>query len=329
MSSSRPESRPDRSSSRTCPTDRDLDRLVSAVRRAARGRDLHERVVEWYEDWIFLFLAWCLKAPPYRVDRDRIGEFWVALTEHPGVPRWKVCQAMDAMGVLFGALGGPEALDLPAGPPPGAPDEPEEAAPSRYLPAGALPETVDARALVPTQADRPEQAEEAPTEERPPRTGGQDPPKTLFNPTGSPLSSGGASAADDGGATPAEWEQSGFGEAPGDKVALNIPGPAAERLDEVSDELDLPASFLLVRAIDLLRQRTGVADGSETDTSALLRQNEDQVDPLDPPDSESAMSAGVGTGEDAPDEEDGPCDSRASAGECRTGGRPSLRGRRA
>ena len=314
MSSCPSESRPDRSSSRTGPTDRDLDRLVSAVGEAARGRDLPDRVVEWYEDWIFLFLAWSLKAPPHRIDRERIGDFWVALTEHPGVPRWKVCQAMDAMGVFFGALGGPEALALPTGPPEGKPGDPEEAAPSRYLPAGALPETVDARALVPTPADRPESDEEAPTAAGAPRSGGQQTVKTLFNPTGMPR--------EPEASGPADREQSPFGRAPGDKVALRIPGPAAERLEEVADALDLPASFLMVRAIDLLRKKVGVADGRETDTRALLRENQASGRP----DAEPTTPRGDDPSGEAPSAEGGQSDRRAAAGGQR-GEQSSMRGR--
>lgn len=99
---------------RSLPTERDLDRLAREIRTTAQERDLSERVAERYKDWIFLFVAWGLEAPPCRIRQDRIGEFWTALTQRQ-VGRGKVCQAMDALGFLFGTLGGPEALSFPTG----------------------------------------------------------------------------------------------------------------------------------------------------------------------------------------------------------------------
>ncbi len=99
---------------RSLPTERDLDHLSRKIRATAQKRELSERAVERYEDWIFLFIAWSLEAPPCRIRRDRIGEFWTALTQRQ-VGRGKVCQAMDALGFLFGTLGGPEELSFPTG----------------------------------------------------------------------------------------------------------------------------------------------------------------------------------------------------------------------
>lgn len=98
--------------SRSYPSKRDLDRIASAIRTVAAERGLSDRIVDRYEAWIFVFLAWCLRAPPHHVGRDRVGDFWTALTQRR-VHRWKVCDAMDALGFLFGALGGPEDLSFP------------------------------------------------------------------------------------------------------------------------------------------------------------------------------------------------------------------------
>jgi len=169
-----------------CPSDQDLNRLTRTLRSTARARNLPDQVAERYEAWIFLFLGWCLQAPPGQVHRDRVGDFWTALTQRQ-VPRWKVCEAMDAVGFLFGALGGAEALfiseasEADAFEPHSSPPDSLEARPSSeerntyrpnptlrasasggpgqaregkalssYLPEGRLPMGVDARAAVPT-----------------------------------------------------------------------------------------------------------------------------------------------------------------------------------
>lgn len=291
------------STSPSLPTDRDLDRLASAVRTAAEDRDLPERVAAWYEDWIFLFVAWCLKAPPHQIHRDRIGDFWRALTEQPTVRRWKVCQAMDALGLFFGTLGGPEAFSFP-----GAPDTASEPdadpfdgleEPSRYLPDGELPEAVVPRAVVPTRTVRQEEADEG--SERAPGTSADVPasgdgdssaPRTLFNPTGGAPSRGlsvpseeapdpeQAGSEGDRSDASRESEDAADGEAPDDLVSVEMPRAAARRLQEASRKLDVPTAVFAARSIDLLREEVGVSTRSEPDTSVLLRRYQARIDLL-------------------------------------------------
>jgi hypothetical protein len=299
MSSSPPSTPP------VLPTDRDLDRLASAVRMAARDRDLPERVAEWYEDWIFLFVAWCLEAPPHQVHRDRIGDFWVALTEHPRVRRWKVCQAMDALGVLFGALGGPEALSFPGGTLPGAapdsadgPPADDLEAPSHYLPDGKLPEAVEPRALVPTRTVRPEKGGEAPdradettTDEASPEDQAESAPKTLFNPTGGAPSRTSSTTSENPDSTPntpdreagdadRKAEDTTGNDAPDDLVSVEMPRDAARRLRDAARRLGVPTAVFAARAVDLLREETGVEEGQDLNTSVLLRRYQARIDLL-------------------------------------------------
>ncbi|MEF8938563.1 MAG: hypothetical protein V5A22_01865 [Salinivenus sp.] len=287
------------------PTDRDLDRLASAVRTAAGDRDLPERVVAWYEDWIFLFVAWCLKAPPHQIHRDRIGDFWRALTEQPTVRRWKVCQAMDALGLFFGTLGGPEALSFPGGSSPDTASEPDIAPfdgleePSRYLPDGELPEAVVPRAVVPTRTVRQEgtgeESERVPdtsSDVQAPGDGGPSAPKTLFNPTGGAPSRGLSVPSDeapapeqtgsDGDRSDAsrESEDATDDEAPDDLVSVEMPRAAARRLQEAARKLDVPTAVFAARSVDLLREEVGVSARSELDTGVLLRRYQARIDLL-------------------------------------------------
>lgn len=293
------------STSPSLPTNRDLDRLASAVRMDAGDRDLPERVVAWYVDWIFLFVAWCLKAPPHQIHRDRIGDFWRALTEQPTVRRWKVCQAMDALGLFFGALGGPEALSFPVGPSPDTASESDTASfdgleePSRYLPDGELPEAVAPRAVVPTRTVRQEETDEESeratgTSADVPASGDGDPsaPKTLFNPTGRAPSPGSSVPSDeapdpeqagsDGDRSDAsrESEDAAGGEAPDDLVSVEMPRAAAQRLQEASQKLDVPTAVFAARSVDLLREQVGVSARPESDTGVLLRRYQARIDLL-------------------------------------------------
>lgn len=86
------------------PTERDLDRLTAAIRAAGRKRGFDPRLTRRYLEWIFLFVGWCLRAPPGRVHRSRIGDFWAALDEHPDTGKARICEAMDALGFFFGHL---------------------------------------------------------------------------------------------------------------------------------------------------------------------------------------------------------------------------------
>jgi hypothetical protein len=254
---------------------------------AAQDRDLPDRVADWYENWIFLFVAWCLKAPPHCVRRDRINDFWWALTDHPEVGRWKVCQAMDALALLFGAVGETDALSFSE-----APSTAQVARdggiehPSRYLPDGRLPEDVDPRDAVPTRAEAPAEPREPATEEveSPPPSAAPSPgrpesPRTLFNPTG-------ASSTDDepsGDACRATGEEE-PADAPDtarteELVSVDVPRPAAQRLRAVARRLDLPEPLLVARAIDVLRDRIDEVSG-ENGGGDPLRRYRAQIDLL-------------------------------------------------
>jgi hypothetical protein len=271
---------------------------------ATGDRDLPERVVARYEDWIFLFVAWSLKAPPHQIHRDRIGDFWRALTDHPTVRRWKVCQAMDALGLFFGTLGGPEALSFPDGPSDTAsrPDaDPSDGLdePSRYLPDGELPETVVPRAVVPTrtvrQQETDEESEPAPgTSADAQASGDGDPsaPKTLFNPTGGAPSRGlsvpsdeapdpdqAGSEADRSDAR-RESDDTTDGEAPDDLVSVEMPRAAARRLREAARKLNVPTAVLAARSVDLLREEVGGSARPDPDTGVLLRRYQARIDLL-------------------------------------------------
>ena len=265
---------------------------------AARDRDLPEQVAAWYEDWIFLFVGWCLEAPPHRVHRDRIGDFWVALTEHPRVRRWKVCQAMDALGVLFGALGGPEALSFPGGTLPGGASDPDVdpssdalEAPSHYLPDDTLPEAVEPRALVPTRTVRPAEDDETATDEAPPETQAESAPKTLFNPTGGAPSRASSRTSEnpdpapdtpdrDAGDADRTVGDAAEDDGPDDLVSVEMPRGAARRLRDAARRLGVPTAVFAARAVDLLREETGVAEGQTLDTGVLLRRYQARIDLL-------------------------------------------------
>ena len=184
------------------PTTRDLDRLASTLRSVAAERDFPPRVIDRYQEWIFLFVGWSVKAPPGTVSRGRIGDFWTALNEHPGAGMAQICEAMDALGFFFGGVlretdvlpladpgtAGPEPPGEPTGPPedPHTPINPCLRAPdrkapsseethsdpelSRYLPGGTLPEAPDARATVPTRPtarnDRRNRSDGDPTQDQ-------------------------------------------------------------------------------------------------------------------------------------------------------------------
>lgn len=313
---------------------------------AAGDRDLPERVVAWYEDWIFLFVAWCLKAPPHQIHRDRIGDFWRALTEHPTVRRWKVCQAMDALGVFFGTLGGPEALSFPDGSSDTASksdvdsfDDLEE--PSRYLPDGELPEAVVPRAVVPTRTVHQEEADEesgqAPgtsADVQAPGDGEGGAPKTLFNPTGgspSPGSSvppdeapepGQAGSDSDRADASRESEVAPEGRTPEDLVSVEMPRAAARRLREAARKLNVPTAVLAARSVDLLREEVGVSARSDPDTSVLLRRYQARIDLLhrhEGPGSASDEASGIRVEAAAPPADDWQVGGDATALDTRAG----------
>jgi len=260
---------------------------------AAQDRDLPNQVVDWYEDWIFLFVAWCLTAPPHCVRRDRINDFWWALTNHSKVDRWKVCQAMDALGMLFGALGGTDVLSVSGT----SLTERDDAAqdggvehPSRYLPDGRLPEDIDPRATVPTRAESPDEPREPATEEveSPPPNGAPRPdrpesPRTLFNPTGKAPPDD--PSPDEG--TPQDERQETAEKEATDAldtartealVSVDVPRPAARRLRAVARRLDLPEPLLVARAVDLLRDRIDEVSGENGGEGDPLRRYQAQVE---------------------------------------------------
>jgi len=257
---------------------------------AARDRDLPDQVVDWYEDWIFLFVAWCLKAPPHRVRRDRINDFWWALTDHSEVDRWKVCQAMDALGMLFGALGGTDVLSFSETPL----TEGDEAArsgrvehPSRYLPDGRLPEDIDPRAGVPTRDESQDEPREPATEEVEsplPSTASSpaqpDSPRTLFNPTGEAPTDEAPSQAEQQEAAEEDDTDAPDTARTEELVSVDVPRPAARRLRAVARRLDLPEPLLVARAIDLLRDRIDEGSGESGDDGDPLRRERAQVELL-------------------------------------------------
>lgn len=211
----------DRSTALSIPSNRDLDRLASAIRSAGHKQGLPNRIIDRYEAWIYTFLSWSLHAPPNRVDRDRIGDFWTALTQRE-VQTWKVCEAMDALGFLFGTLGGPEALFLSQGPAADGDGQEQDTLVTRrlvhrpnptlrlssddaatgtkdhdenlssYLPEGRLPEGIDARATIPTRETQTPKREapsdtpsvKTPSSATPSSSHEQTEPTTLFNPKG-------------------------------------------------------------------------------------------------------------------------------------------------
>ena len=178
------------------PTERDLDRVTAAIRSTGREHGIPSRVLDRYQQWIFLFAGWCLKTAPGSISRERIGDFWAALSEHPETGTARICEAMDALGFFFGRLQqAAQSLFLPGGtngpqgekktnstaertegfvhPNPSLQAEgatearpdgtaaPSDRELSRHLPSGTLPEDADARSEIPT---RP-----GPRAERPPK----------------------------------------------------------------------------------------------------------------------------------------------------------------
>lgn len=173
------------------PPPRGPGRLAEAVREAAQKQKLTSRVARRYQAWIFLFVSWCLKAPPHRMSEARIGDFWDALSNR-GLSRAQICHAMDALALLFGAVDEPERHLYPDGPPERAPGRPDSVAQhdpwhspgssADYLPDGTLPPSADPRAVVPTRgtgrAGEPKAVhEKAVPEERSASTG---PPQTFW-----------------------------------------------------------------------------------------------------------------------------------------------------
>jgi hypothetical protein len=88
------------------PTDRDYDRLRTALWDTAQEKGFSTDLTNRYEAWIFVFVAWCLRTPPHDIDAARLDAFWRALHNHPDVSAVELAEAMDAVAFLFGALGG-------------------------------------------------------------------------------------------------------------------------------------------------------------------------------------------------------------------------------
>jgi len=96
------------------PTRRALDRFLAEVRRAADARGLPTPVADRYVEWILVFVAWGLRAPPGRLHRDRIGGFWTALAQRR-TGRSEICNALDAVAFLFGSVEDVDTLLFPSG----------------------------------------------------------------------------------------------------------------------------------------------------------------------------------------------------------------------
>lgn len=165
---------------RHLPTAKDLDELSQALRSTAKERGLSDETIDRYEEWVFLYLSWCLTVPPFGICRNRIGAFWSALQERK-VNRWQVCQAMDALGFFFGALLGRETFSFPRRAPTTPPSGLSAATVEGLyspLPLGSLSQGACPSTVVPTRPDPPDapssddappmlDAASPPSEERP------------------------------------------------------------------------------------------------------------------------------------------------------------------
>jgi hypothetical protein len=88
------------------PTDEDLNRLTSAIETVGQENGFSGRRIDRYRAWTLVFVSWCLKTAPHCINQSRIGDFWRALRQHPKAGGRELGEAMDALGFLFGALGG-------------------------------------------------------------------------------------------------------------------------------------------------------------------------------------------------------------------------------
>lgn len=143
------------------PTEQELDQLADRLRDAAQDHGHSAKTAAHYEAWLFLFLSWCLKVPPYDVHQNRLGDFWSVLMQRR-VSQWKVSKAMEALHFFFAHLPDVSALEWAAPTPLSNADDLELGVP---LPAGALSDGAEARAAVPTQSPSAE-ASESPDRDR-------------------------------------------------------------------------------------------------------------------------------------------------------------------
>lgn len=142
------------------PTTADLNELSVIIQKTAREQGLSARTAARYEEWIFLFLAWCLKVPPYQFQGRRASAFWLALLQRQ-VSRTKVCQALDALDFFFGQLPDPASVSFATlrSSSDDASFSPEAVTDVCHpLPDAPLPGGVDPRSVIPTQAEASEPA---------------------------------------------------------------------------------------------------------------------------------------------------------------------------
>jgi hypothetical protein len=130
------------------PTDRDYDRLRSALWDTAQEKGFSTELTNRYEAWIFVFVAWCLRTPPRDIDASRLDAFWRALHNHPDVSAVELAEAMDAVAFLSGALGGVDAYFRY-----GADDESSEPAPVPQAPVQEREIAPSEREEAPARAD--------------------------------------------------------------------------------------------------------------------------------------------------------------------------------
>jgi hypothetical protein len=141
-------------------------------------------------------------------------------------------------------------------------------------------------------------------------------PKTLFNPTGGAPSRSSSAAAEDAAPAPdtpdrdagdadRKAEATAGDDASDDLVSVEMPRGAARRLRDAARRLGMPTAVFAARAVDLLREETGVTEGETLDTSVLLRRYQARIDLLhrhglpDPGDDEAPLTVDVDSSPDS------------------------------
>lgn len=90
-------------------TDQAREKLLRAFQMTARSQGLSPAVTDRYQAWALVFLSWCFDSPPRPVGPDQIEDFRKALLRAE-TDEERICEAMDALAFLFGAVGASEVL---------------------------------------------------------------------------------------------------------------------------------------------------------------------------------------------------------------------------